>query len=81
LGAQHSFYPGKNLINQLSRSGLTTGLNPFFAGNNLYNAISGGFNGNAFANSAFQRLKRQTGNGNEEPEVDDEDDDVIDIQR
>ena len=76
LGNQHSFYAGKNLINQLSRNGFTSGLNPYFAGNNLINAISGGFGGNPFANSAFQRLRRHV-----TPRDVDSSDVIVDVKR
>lgn len=61
LGSQHSFYAGKNLLNQLSRNGYSTGLNPYLAGNNLINPITGGFSGNGgFQNNLIPTRKKRS---------------------
>ena len=58
LGSQHSFYPGKNLVNQLSRNGLESSLNPILFGNNQFGQISGGFSGNGGFQNSLGRKKR-----------------------
>jgi hypothetical protein len=77
-------------LNQLSRSPLTTGLNPFFAGNNQLNIISGGFGGQGgFANDGLPgRVRRSRTHdeaeiqGDAEENVEDVDDEsIVDIQR